>query len=699
MAIFVALIFQLLFLFFAMIINVGLLVHHKINLQNSVDLAAYYGAMKQAEMLNAMSHVNYQIRQSWKLLAWRYRVVGSGGADETGFNPYNRNTQQLDPGLDREGPHPTIANAYKTPVFCGTYAPLQAYDSAGAISSDDNENLCRGILSGGTRIQLFEEPKISASFIGLAVATSSFTRQLINIAQKRCEWSGYFNFMTLGSWVVGFNFDQLSRRLLIAKMAKGLSVATDDFIDIDGDSGKEGVKNTLLNNLTEANRDSVQFEMINGFRQGGCYGSPAGEFDPPAWLSEVAFFPAFIYQDNNCSDKKVLEPVAKLLAPDKPPNVMRNNFETANVTQISPFLGMPSPPYQYTLGYEKNPWCMGYVGVKAKTKPKIPFSPADFELTARAFAKPFGGRFGPWYFKNWQSGSPRSTGSNESLDEKTDPLAPPRLTDPSQIGNPASDQRVANYSRFVGDRLGLMSMLPLGQYIRALHNKSFKIIINDWDHLIFDRNSQKLMLPQENKIRDVMAWGWLTNQKPDVRDIEVSAVAPDQFDITYYSIDANFYDNYFKRMRDGKLLSKIGYTWPLRGDVGSRFESGPELEKFSVKDQIETVKTKIPSAVLDHDSKLTHIVRDPFHLLTSWTSRDLLDYTNIPAGKYFGGCIKPVSEVSSDKRIPFPGDCILGGRTGYSVKLISSDYLKANDLELGGPTAKGPIINPPDPSW
>ena len=37
MAIFVALIFQVLFVLFAMAINVALIVHDKINLQNSVD--------------------------------------------------------------------------------------------------------------------------------------------------------------------------------------------------------------------------------------------------------------------------------------------------------------------------------------------------------------------------------------------------------------------------------------------------------------------------------------------------------------------------------------------------------------------------------------------------------------------------------------------------------------------------------------
>lgn len=95
-----------------MIVNVGLLVHHKINLQNSVDLAAYYGAMRQAEMLNAMSHVNYQIRQSWKLAAWRYRMFGAGG-DRTDGNPYDFDgSKAIRPGLETlEGEHPAGAKS------------------------------------------------------------------------------------------------------------------------------------------------------------------------------------------------------------------------------------------------------------------------------------------------------------------------------------------------------------------------------------------------------------------------------------------------------------------------------------------------------------------------------------------------------------------------------------------------------------
>src|ERR1039457_2966853 len=78
-SILVAIIFQIVFIFFAMVINVGLLVHDKINLQNSVDIAAYYGAMKQAEVLNAIAHVNYELRQIYKLLNWRMWSLGDAG--------------------------------------------------------------------------------------------------------------------------------------------------------------------------------------------------------------------------------------------------------------------------------------------------------------------------------------------------------------------------------------------------------------------------------------------------------------------------------------------------------------------------------------------------------------------------------------------------------------------------------------------
>ena len=86
-AIFVVLVFQVLFILFAMTINIALVVHDKINFQNSLDLATYYGAKQQAEVLSAMAHINYQMRQNWKLLAWRYRILGTLLQDTGNSNP------------------------------------------------------------------------------------------------------------------------------------------------------------------------------------------------------------------------------------------------------------------------------------------------------------------------------------------------------------------------------------------------------------------------------------------------------------------------------------------------------------------------------------------------------------------------------------------------------------------------------------
>ncbi len=68
--------------------------------------------------------------------------------------------------------------------------------------------------------------------------------------------------------------------------------------------------------------------------------------------------------------------------------------------------------YQYTIGVEKNPWYVAYVGARATTKPREIFFPlgSGVTMSARAFAKPFGGRIGPWYAVNWDSAAKHSDG-------------------------------------------------------------------------------------------------------------------------------------------------------------------------------------------------------------------------------------------------------------------------------------------------
>src|SRR5271170_1985653 len=64
-------------LFFAFVVNTGMLVNAKINLQNAADLAAYAGAATQARQLTTISYLNYEMRRQYKKFLFRYYVMGN----------------------------------------------------------------------------------------------------------------------------------------------------------------------------------------------------------------------------------------------------------------------------------------------------------------------------------------------------------------------------------------------------------------------------------------------------------------------------------------------------------------------------------------------------------------------------------------------------------------------------------------------
>ncbi|WP_232468883.1 Tad domain-containing protein [Bdellovibrio bacteriovorus] len=264
-ALFVALIFQILFLFFAMVINVGLLVHHKINLQNSVDLAAYYGAMKQAEGMNVIAHTNYQIRQSWKLLAWRYRMLGSAGDFEE--HPFDKVGGGRLRGNDDDVINPGAQNFYDAPSFCITYIPFKPMPPG--------ENTCKSLVSK-SGVQIFKIPPVLIDLPSVSGRTRSLALNLRASLIERCKDFGAFNYMMLGGFVVAFNIDQGNRMLLMSYLSKAMSPSSPDadFYDIDGKSVKLGMENTLKNNLTAANNTSdLKMSIYNSLGHSACNGS------------------------------------------------------------------------------------------------------------------------------------------------------------------------------------------------------------------------------------------------------------------------------------------------------------------------------------------------------------------------------------------------------------------------------------------
>ncbi|WP_374073612.1 Tad domain-containing protein [Bdellovibrio bacteriovorus] len=707
--IFVALIFQILFLFFAIVINVGLLVHHKVNLQNSVDLAAYYGAMKQAQTMNAIAHTNYQIRQSWKLLTWRYRILGSAGDFKE--HPFNKETGRLQNG-DEDGINPSQLDFYEAPSFCITYIPFREMPRG--------ENTCKDLreLSG---IKVFEVPRVFIDLPNFSHSVRNISEQLRAKVFERCKIFGAFNYLALGRFVASFNIDQGQRMLLISQLSYAISPEdpTSDFYDIEGQSVHQGIEATLKNNLTNPNRDSVTFEVYNSLGHNNCNKSSVASGAPAKWLRPIKIAPGFVYVDTLCEPgTNRIQPVSKELSKDIHgwPNYSKSpdGYYHNDIKEMSPWIKMAEPPidhpFNFSLGVEKSPWCMAYVGVSAQSKPEIPFSPMGrITLKARAFYKPFGGRIGPWYYDKWPSRDVPGVGSGPG--NKLDPNLPPRVTDPSNIGEPKDPTRVANYSRFLGDQWGLKSRRVLFQYGRAIYSLdsqwASKINLpkveddsgdlsddaprySHWDHLPYK-------FFEKGGSQDIMAWDLKNDQPSRMRELETAAILPDTFDFAYYSIEPDFYHNYYVRIRDG-FLKTIGSDYYSKGreflgDLGTHKGAkvnGINYDEFSVKDQYTVVGRSVHLNQFLEKDKLTYMSLKWEHALTGWAPTSLMNY-ELSNGK-FGKCAKyPFANAATS------GNCVVGGSTGYSVKMVSSDFLRGEIPNIGGMGVHGQILNPPPP--
>lgn len=661
MAIFIALIFQVLFVFFAMAINVALVVHDKINLQNSVDLAAYYAATKQAEILNVMAHENYMIRQSWKLLTFRYRVPGTFGQDN---HPVRYSSQNQDP------PPPDTLVTYE-----GLDAPGVCVTHDRWAGQPQGSSMCRK-----ANVHLPSFPKITAPFIApmnpFNAIFASISNSLAAKAANNCEYLGAYNWWYAMAILQAYREDQKNRKIIIKALADNLG--SDDPKDLDGESIREGAEKTFRKNLTYSNSQSVQdFQFIN----------PLKGIKAEQWLADIKVLPTVGYQDTRSQGNLGSGCTGVPTGVDQEPHMLQSiNLLKQPAPQGLGAEGLMTwlPAMntevqgedQLTLGVEKNPWLMIYVGVSAETAPRPVFFPFGnaVRLVASGFAKPFGGTIGPWYGRLWPRGSEQSDASDLNL--RIDPLLPPRLSQ----GQPTYDPRLRlpNHSRFPGDQLGYRSQLMLSSF------KQINQMIPDYQWFM------RTWLPMDpQSTNDILAFaepGQLGQNQQEFynfyRELEMAVIAPDLFDITYYSIEPEFHENYLPRLKAGAEKLGIPSNVPIRGDLGSNHLT---KEYKSVKDHLLANKK--------HSRQEAYFwVKEKEHLLTSWAPADVLyQHGTFPESK-FGKC-----QTNDDNfKEKIPGSCVsMGGRTGYSVKIVSKEYLLSEMQNLGGANTSGRILNPP----
>lgn len=689
-----------------MVINVGLLVHHKINLQNSVDLAAYYGAMKQAEVMNAIAHINYQIRQSYKLLTWRYRVMGTAGTfpfppggGDSAFIPGGHPVIKDGPGVnngvrggrilsgeDYDGINedPQLANFYWRPAFCVATRPFQEIP--------ENESTCHA--PEGQTIAALRIPPSIATFIAATQAAITAT-QLANLSMERnCNVMGVLNYLMLGKFVVSYQIDQADRKRLLYLLANGLSQSETDFRDLEGELASDGIRKTLENNLTFENKKSLQLEVFNSLGAGDC-GQRGGVDAPPKWLAEVMIFPRASYKHCQYNAGSVygvrsIEQTPDLLGP-----ATQYSTQVQYIQQMLAGGSGTQSVYRHSLGVEKNPWCMTYVGVQATAEPELPFSLGKVRLKARAFAKPFGGRIGPWFGQRFprQAAGESDSGTNANQIDRRLPIRCVNGNFGACTASGVANDEVTtvNYSRFPGDRFGLASRMVHADYSKSIFDVG-KISFGAWNDIDKFPNAR-------GGEWDILAFQGGDQPATKFRDLEISAVAPDIFDLTYYSIEPEFHKNYYKDRLE-KYLAKFPLGDPrgvVRFDLGSRQSS----EGFSIKDQMDVVSriggsSSPDSYGLNVSAKFKYLVSSSqnfAHTLTGWISNSSLVNYEFDSQR-FGKCSSETVSTAAS-----PGSCVRGGRTGYSVKIISSDYLLDNHALGGAGSAQEKILNQPPPNF
>lgn len=812
-AIFVALIFQVIFILFALLINVGLLVHHKINLQQSTDLAAYYGAMKQAEILNAASHVNFQIRQTWKLLAWRYRVLGTFGvirsSDSTQsqipfplavdhLNNLSRYAQENDTSNCPVSPTGVSGgNIRDIPFMCYGHTGFSDWQM-GQTPSNYQETFCRADCS-----HLYGAATILKDINGIGGAASSHTTGDVNsvnqiLAQananleQACRKIGPASVMLFAKFYQGYLNESQNRMKFLKMLMAMLSMTEDQQLDLDGARIKDGVYNTFLNNLTEANysssKDSTNkqtFEVMNSVSPtygAACSYSPTAatpsEYGDAKLFAEVNFqflqyFALLCNRKTNQNEFRISS-IYNSSGSDINQELKDQigNDQTADTIRSI----ITQNRWNHTLGIEKNPWCPVYYGVKATSEPVIPFLPiGKIKLHAISLAKPFGGSLGPRYYNEWPNILDHSTGSGNV---KTDNVLPYRNIQNSPISSAGENvltigkNFLINYSNYVGDNKGLSDPKIIALYHDMLVNR----VVADGDANSGDAtSSQKTPEPNAGNLKsmpavwpafkdwndinksmyqvnsgyDPLAYDTTNNKNSFSRDIELSVVAPNQFDLTYYSIEPDFYNTYLKRFETHPNLlatlqgaSGVGGDLRLPYDYGYRSPilTGTNSNAFSVKNQLEVVQKvfrknrSYNSNALNFsfsspphaqnleaaaDKYMTYIPTKQSSFLTSWTLKDLVsdDYSAVVTEKGnssvtampFGECndedelvpeLQNYGSVANDeeKRPPVPGNCVSGGRTGYSVKITNSNALRGRQGAIGngGSGGSATIKNPPD---
>jgi hypothetical protein len=431
----------------AFVINVGLFVKAKINLQNATDAAAFSGAAVQARQLTKIAYLNWEMRNIYKEWLYKMYVIGNLNTDDvrnpavTGAMDY-----RLKDDIDAIVTSRRFSDPYNFPAVC---LHLAGHET----------NVCRRYSMPGL-------PEFGGyQLTGAEEASRVFQDLLINTKVHDCLDRTRLNMLTALSWAYNVISDPNANTV----GNQALAVLSDK----QGAWPKAVELAIRMRNLEyvvnrEPESNGVCFESPN--HPGIRCGRQIDEIEREKKLGNErivkAFYAGYRNLGNDRDDRMKRSFTLTELAPNKTPvsrdglggiesasylliprdnlganyhkqfldlKLMAVNYATfyaALMPDRSPDrsgachvskIAIPVPGYP--LGFYKNPDVVTYYAIKGEAEfvgMFNPFNTDTVKLTAYAAAKPFGGRIGPMLFHQ-QDGDTFITGRKDTLKRRSVP--------------------------------------------------------------------------------------------------------------------------------------------------------------------------------------------------------------------------------------------------------------------------------------
>ncbi|MBY0517898.1 MAG: hypothetical protein K2P81_13395 [Bacteriovoracaceae bacterium] len=411
----------------AFVINIGLFVKAKINLQNATDAGAYAGAAVQARMLNRIGYMNWEMRNVYKEWMFKYWVLGNLNIGNVETNPGGGNMSfrmEKDPNISGvEGEDP-----YNLPSVCLHYAGVPT-------------NVCRRYALPG--IPRFEP----TSLVGIDETTSSFLDAIVKEKSSDCSKRTQLNYNVTNMWAYNLTGGsannafqdapqiaadrpgawpkavELAIRTRSLEYAMNRPPITEGVCSPNGQgsSGCRSVMDLVTENHYGNERPSKAFwsayrnignefdnEMKATFTLTELPPTPY-EITNPKSISAVLIGGKATQQGNITKHYLDLQIMmvnyatffTALIARDDKYAVGGQLVKSEGACDVSK-IAIPIPGYP--VGFFKNPDVVTFYAVKGEAKFQGLFNPFKdkVKLTAWAAAKPMGGRIGPALFRQNQ---------------------------------------------------------------------------------------------------------------------------------------------------------------------------------------------------------------------------------------------------------------------------------------------------------